>query len=257
MINIEGKDYLPLADLIGLMNIDPKTAKQKAGENNIPLYKNAPDGRVVTICKEDIPRLIFLFPKKITDENREKIRELIGEIPGNFPPIPDIPDIPNNSPKNNPNKKEVKNPVKNGMAGYFLLGEKIGDFYASNFFAYTVLSLILIIQAILHAQAAAWFLPFLHFTELWIIVSGIQMVVLVGTMHSRKFGGNNAYWLFLTAFAIYDAVMNACNFFREYQWPAYPTLGDYIGIIIRLTLTFGFSLATVYYAILIKKIRNV
>jgi hypothetical protein len=250
----EGKEYLPLSHLLDLLGIDPKTAKQKAGENNIPLHKNADDGRIVTICRRDIARFIGIFPKKISEINREKIAEVIGK---ELELQPD--NKPETKPENKSGNKNGKNPeIKSGnnpAKWHFVFGEKIGDFYASTFFAYFVLSTILLIQAILHAQAAAFFLPFLNLAELLIIVFGIQMVVLVGTMHSQKFGGDKSYWSFLAAFALYDAVMNGCNLFRSFEMNARPTLLDIVGLTIRITLTFGFSLATVYYAILIKKIR--
>lgn len=264
--------WVYFSDLLAEAGIsDEKKARTTCDDAGIERVAIGDDARRKAIQVADIPAFFRAFPRP-TPEQAAAFSRILAELglaDAEFPETApdgnagDPPQTPGKSPGKSP--KSVGNVAgkKPGIAGfswpYFLdnAGKHVGDFYASPLFAYLVLTGFLAVQAFLHGNAATAGLPNIPAWELYALTVLMQLVVLIGTMHSSKFfGAAWEYFVFIGAFAVYDTAMNACNFFVGFSDQAPTPVLWWIGLVMRLALSIGFPMATVFYAFIVKKIRQ-
>ena len=289
MINIhlsaDGTQWVKFSDLVADAGLEEKSARQKCDAAGIAREVITDDRRAKYIRLSDVAAFFRQYSRPTPEQQSAFERILLVGTPvedADFDPIltgtnmrnaEEMPgSIGRNEAKtfrNFSGKQEKKAGITPGKRWAAFLqngGQYIGDFYASPLFAYIILTAFLSVQAALHANAAWKLVPDVPWWEVLALVALVQMVVLVGTIHSKLFGDSpTRYWAFLGVFALYDTALNACNFFWQFTPvnlydPALPWATKVQGItalIIRSALTIGFPVATVFYAWLVKKIRQV
>lgn len=252
--------WAELLDAAGLT--DAKAAAEKCDAAGIAREPIGSDRRVKYIQVPEIPAFFQQYTRP-TAEQSGAFARILSEL-GLTEDVEFSPIAPETSGEKPGKKNGDSPPKKPGNGGknagntlekwrVFLRtsGDVAGEFYASPFFAYLVLSVFLGGQAALHANAAWRSLPGIPAWEVLLLAVLMQLVVLIGTMHSSFFGASWGYWVFLGAFALYDTAMNYCNFFYDFQ----AGVDSWVSLTVRLALTVGFPLATLFYASLVKKIR--
>ena len=290
MINIHlGADgttqWVKFSDLVANVGLEEKSARQKCDAAGIAREVITDDRRAKYIRLSDVAAFFRQYSRPTQEQQAAFDRILLvglhGEDADFHQPIhsgtneKDSGEMPDNIGRMEPKtfrNFSGKNDKKPGVApskrwATFLQngGQYTGDFYASPLFAYFILTAFLSVQAALHANAAWKLVPDVPWWEVLALVALVQMVVLVGTIHSKLFGDSpGRYWAFLGVFALYDTALNACNFFWQFipvnlYDPSLPWTTKVQGttaLIIRSALTIGFPVATVFYAWLVKKIRQ-
>jgi len=270
------EEWVLFANVLEMAGLgDPKTANLKCQINPVIEVSPLPgqDQRQKYIRVNDIPRLFERYTRP-TPEQEMAFARITGQvIPDNNTGTPD--NSPDNTPGNPapyPAKKpgnKSKSPDKapdNFNPDYSSrwwnrFGTVLGDFYRSPLVAYSAFTAMVVALAFLHTTAAWRLLPGLPWWDMPVLAILMQSIILVGTFNASFFKGSNSYYWFLGGFAVYDLVMSGCNFFEGYD----PTLLSgsgkelVIGIIdlaIRIGLSVGFTIGTLFFALLVKKIRT-
>lgn len=247
---------------------DEKKARKTCDDAGLERVAIGVDMRRKSVQVSDVPAFFRAFARP-TPEQSAAFTRILSEL--NLPDAGQPEQTPDSLPDKLPGKPPAKSSKPSGeTAGkspakkaakwpVFLenAGQVVGDFYASPLFAYSVLTGFLAVQAFLHGNAATALLPSIPAWELYALTVLMQLVVLIGTMHSSRFFGSAwGYFVFMFMFAVYDTAMNACNFFVGFSDKAPTPVLWWIGFVMRLALSIGFPVATVFYAFIVKKIRQ-
>lgn len=265
----EGHSWVLFSEVLSLAMIgDAKTANDKCRiQPEIPVLPLPHhDQRAKYIKKEDIPRLFSRYARLNSEQSQAVALILQSIAPDNAPG--DSPDNVSDTPDNYPGKRR---PDKNKTGGkpainfqdrwWNTWGNSLGDVYRSPLVAYLAFTAMVVSLAILHTTGAWRILPGLPWWDMPVLSFLMQSIILVGTFNAHHFFQKaGAYYLFLGVFALYDLVMSACNFFYGYDPTKLSGNGQQlvvaiIDLALRAGLSIGFPVGTLFFALLVKRIR--
>ena len=269
-------EYVQLSEVLSLAGLgDAKTANSKCLIEPVIVVGPLPsmDQRHRYIRVKDVP-LLFSRYSRVTPEQKEAMARIIvsktpdNNIGGETPTPDNAPDNPeplqSRKPgykSKSPDKSPDNTPVDYSGRWWNTAGTTLGNFYRSPLVAYTAFTAMVVALAFLHTTAAWRLLPGLPWWDMPVLAILMQSIILVGTFNASFFKDGTSYRWFLGGFAVYDLVMSGCNFFQGYDPTLLSGFGKelVIGIIdlaIRIGLSVGFTIGTLFFALLVKKIRT-
>lgn len=305
-----GSTWVPFSAVLENVGIaDGKNAGDKCDQAPAILREKLPgqDGRLRFIRVADLPEFCARFLSengRLPENTRNNLRELqqaaavyLGEAikiggdivapspvfspemngvvtlkqtiyPGQLPPT-SRKNAGKNAGATTPNIPQINGADTRGWLEK--AGATTGGFLESQMFAYCGMLALSLAMTALHVGSAQWVNPAAPLWTLWVMCGLIQIIILAVTVHGQRYG-SGLYTGIVTGFMLYDVLMNAGNFFREYdpsqlfdrdgflpsglgiEWPA--RINAMLNLAVRLAQTFGYPLGMLFFATLVKRLHR-